>query len=397
MPSNTPELRNYYPSLRERTEQLVRDLLAGDTRPSAVQASQARGITEMLDFTPAGIAFGLDDAWRMGAAGVANASPRQIAGAIGLAALAVSPFAGKALRRPITHAAHYRRPFDPPDLPQRPFEADYPGPVRADARGTLTHDMDGEPLDGTRWLVGRQVVGGPDEAFPIGDLDELSKATTELGTHTMPARYMGNSLGIVDEDKYGRRFIALRAGLSKDRRRRIHTHELGHVIADLARELATIDLSKDKELARELSGIFNTQNNPLRGRGREALPWNTVTPEGFGYEGEDVAHEYWAEAIRANLTNPNYIKTRGPKVAETIRRVWRNSPYSEILRFNSALAPVAGAEVLFRPDDETPSEGAPRKIPKGGRVDASDPDASDGLSTEAWMKRRREQLGQPRR
>lgn len=74
------ELRAYHPSARERTEQFLRDLFAGGTRPSAVQASQVRGIMNVLDYSPAGILFGAHDAGRMTGAGIANASPLRIAG-----------------------------------------------------------------------------------------------------------------------------------------------------------------------------------------------------------------------------------------------------------------------------------------------------------------------------
>ena len=394
MPS---ELRTYYPSARERTEQSLRDLFAGDRRPSAVQASQVRGIMDVLDFTPAGLVFGLDDAQRMTRAGIANASPWQIAGGVGLAALAASPFLRKALKGPIMRAAYNRRFFDPPKKPARPYEADYPEAVPADAQGRLLVDIEGRPLTARR-VVGRNVVGGRDEAFPAEEYDALSKATTRFGTTTVSPRYMDdvsglkNALGVTFRDESGPVSIALRSGLSKGEHRRTHGHELGHVVDELNGQLHAEDVSQ------ELEGVFNTQNNPARTfRGGEADDFfRPVTPEDFGYEGEAVTREYWAEAIRAYLYDPNYIKTVAPRVAAAIRAAVNANPkLNKIIQFNSAIAPVAGGDVLSAPDGE--NEGARKKIPKSARVDPSDPGASDSLPIEAWMKRRREQLGKPQR
>lgn len=55
--------------------------------------------------------------------------------------------------------------YAPPQRPQRPFEADYPGGARADETGRLTHDIEGRPLTAD-YVVGRRMVGGPDEAVP---------------------------------------------------------------------------------------------------------------------------------------------------------------------------------------------------------------------------------------
>jgi hypothetical protein len=147
-----------------------------------------------------------------------------------------------------------------------------------------------------------------------------------------------------------------------------------------------------------LRGVYNTLNNPWRAPGGEAIHFSKVDPSGFGYQGDEIPREYWAEAVRGYLTDPNYLKTVAPKVAAAIRAAVNANPrLNKIIQFNSAIAPIAGADVLSTSDDETPDEGAHQNAAKGGRVDPSNPGAGDDLSTEAWMKRRREQLGKPRR
>jgi hypothetical protein len=226
------ELRNYYPGPRERTEQFLRDLLAGDRRPSAVQASQARGLADLVDI-PMTPFFGAYDAAKATTAGIINRDPWQIAGGVGLAGLAALPFARRLFKGPVTHAANYRRPFDPPKKPERPFEADYPDTIPADVGGRLTHDIDGRPLTAQR-VVGRNVVGGRDEAFPADEFDALSNATTKYGTMNLPPGGKGAPFGLTHMDEDGPAIIFLSSALSKDRRRRVYAHELGHAIDELA-------------------------------------------------------------------------------------------------------------------------------------------------------------------
>jgi hypothetical protein len=54
------------------------------------------------------------------------------------------------------------------------------------------------------------------------------------------------------------------------------------------------------------------------------------------YEGNGVLREYVAEAIRAYLVNPNYLKTVAPKTAAAIRAAVNGHPrLSRILQFNT--------------------------------------------------------------
>jgi hypothetical protein len=89
--------------------------------------------------------------------------------------------------------------YNPPVQPLRPFEADYPsgkwpGGPPADAAGRLTQDIDGRPLV-ARWVVGRNVVGGKDQAVPAAELDAVGRAATGRGFEAAPPREIGSDAG----------------------------------------------------------------------------------------------------------------------------------------------------------------------------------------------------------
>lgn len=79
-----------------------------------------------------------------------------------------------------------------------------------------------------------------------------------------------------------------------------------------------------------------------------------MQPENFGYQGDDIQRELIAEAIRAYMRDPNYIKSVAPDVATLIREHVNVSPnLNRIVQFNSAGAGVLGAGLLT--DDQEPS------------------------------------------
>ena len=101
----------------------------------------------------------------------------------------------------------------------------------------------------------------------------------------------------------------------------------------------------------ELRRVYNTLNNPNRattpGTGRygpqtgEAARGRFYTPENAGYRGKDVSREYIAEALRAYMADPNYLKTVAPKTAATIRKFVNNNPrLNEVIQFNGVAVPV---------------------------------------------------------
>jgi hypothetical protein len=423
------ELKTYYPSPRERMDWLLRDLFVGDRRATALEDHLIRGTMGLVDI-PGTPLFGAYDGTQMMTAGIVNRSPLQVAGGATLAALSALPLAGKALQGPIRRALKCMGVYDPPTMsprpfeadypgsipadahqgtmqrasqtrwmnnpparPPRPFEDDYPGAIPADARGRLTHDIDGQPIN-SKWVVGRKVAGGPDEPFPVREYDALAKAIMGIRTKTLPPSQMGQDLGYTRVSDTGQPlYIRLRDDVAPGQMERVYAHELGHVIDQL-----TGDEKFTKDLLEELPGIYNTLNNPMRSLDdvAEAHPLGGLfTPLHHGYPVEEARRELWAEAIRANLVNPNYIKTVAPKTAAAIRAAARENPrLAGIIQFNSALAPVVGAGLLPSLEDASDSR---KKANGGGRLDLRDLPPSDGLPIEEWIKRRNQQTNKLRR
>jgi hypothetical protein len=85
-----------------------------------------------------------------------------------------------------------------------------------------------------------------------------------------------------------------------------------------------------KRLDKELRGLYNTLNT-----GQERTR-HLMGPEHAGYPAEEVPGELIAEAIRAYLQNPNYLKTAAPKTAAAIRKAVNGNPeLNRWIQFNS--------------------------------------------------------------
>ena len=96
-------------------------------------------------------------------------------------------------------------------------------------------------------------------------------------------------------------------------------------------------------LRRELRPIYNSLNNPNRTPGGDAPFWMRFTPRDQGYGPKESQREYIVEAIRAYLTDPNYIKTVAPHTAKAIREAVNSHPtLSKIIQFNTLAALLAG-------------------------------------------------------
>lgn len=107
-------------------------------------------------------------------------------------------------------------------------------------------------------------------------------------------------------------------------------HEAGHVIDDLA-----FGAIPTKGIDKPLRSLYEELNTPgwfKPGRG--------VRPESL-YRGEQVQRELMAEAIRAYIRDPNFIKTKYPEVAKRIREhVNANQNLRNVVQFNQ-VAPLA--------------------------------------------------------
>ncbi|MBS1256729.1 MAG: hypothetical protein MAG581_02555 [Deltaproteobacteria bacterium] len=71
-----------------------------------------------------------------------------------------------------------------------------------------------------------------------------------------------------------------------------------------------------------------------------------------GYPKKKAPRELFAEAIRAYMVDPNYLKTVAPKVAKRIRKYVNTHPeLKNIIQFN-VLAPVAVTGLLSAKNKE---------------------------------------------
>ncbi len=243
--------------------------------------------------------------------------------------------------------------YNPPNVKPRPFAEDYPTGARTDEQKNLTHDIDGNPLKVGGRIVGRRVGGGKDEALPATEFDAIAKKGTGRPTKTVTQSAIDGDLGRTKLESTTRNptQVILAKELSPDDVPLVYGHEIGHVVDQLAGEISTRGLRK------ELRGLYNTLNNPKRSRdgSQAAAHRELMTPHMMGYEGDDIPREYMAEAIRAYMADPNYIKLVAPRTAKAIRlAVNRNPAVNHMLQFNTvpwaaalpgaAVAAIAGAK-----------------------------------------------------
>jgi hypothetical protein len=225
--------------------------------------------------------------------------------------------------------------------------------VPADANGRLLVDMEGGPL-AADYVAGRRVVSGPDEPL---EATELAAAATK-GTGREPEAVAANKIG----GDAGRlvKTTDRRSGRSDyhlfwDRRltpaqgERVRAHELAHLIDDMAGRI-----TQDGVKA-ELRAVYNDLNNPELAQARKYKPdvdrasrsvLRNYGPEHQGYSGAQADNELVAEAIRAYMADPNYLKSVAPNVAKAIRAAVNDHPtLSKIIQFNT-VAGLPGGRAL---------------------------------------------------
>ncbi len=129
-------------------------------------------------------------------------------------------------------------------------------------------------------------------------------------------------------------------------RSRRQAHLLGHLIdwkAGEKQDGSSSGISQDG-IEDELRYIFNDSTNSKLHEARRLdasvqaeskAEFQGRGPEEWGCFGAEERAEMMAEAIRAYLENPNYIKTAAPKVARRIREAVNTHPVlSPIIQFN---------------------------------------------------------------
>lgn len=130
----------------------------------------------------------------------------------------------------------------------------------------------------------------------------------------------------------------------------ILAHMLGHIIDYKAGEprrdetnQITSAINQD-DIQDELRYVYNDCNNARLNKERSTNPaldpygepeYQGFGPEQRGCSGDDARAELMAEAIRAYMQNPNYLKKAAPKVAARIRAAVNPNPnLNKIIQFN---------------------------------------------------------------
>jgi hypothetical protein len=239
------------------------------------------------------------------------------------------------------------RLYNPPAKSPRPFEADYASGAPADASGRLTSDIEGRPLVAER-VVSRRTLGGADEALAPAEIDAVAEKVLGHRPQVAPASSLPRgSVGVYDPST---RRVFVYKGLPAEAKDMVAAHEVAHGVNDLAGEFAGLNRPKmipvPKGAVGEIKTVYNDLNNSYLAKARAQNPdvdptktyWGSgVTPEKtFGYAKADAPAEYMAEAVRAYLADPNYIKTVAPNTAAAIRKAVNSNPrLSRTIQFNT--------------------------------------------------------------
>jgi hypothetical protein len=136
--------------------------------------------------------------------------------------------------------------------------------------------------------------------------------------------------------------------LFPEQRGYVLAHEVGHALHKLAGKLS---LKGIKEMRRELEPVYSTLNEPVEGLNRPVLPQHV------GYTNEQAPYELVADAFRAYMIDPNYLKRVAPYSASVLRQ-WTNShpTISKLIQFNS----LGGLAVIGQGTDGEPDDGSGR-------------------------------------
>ncbi len=234
------------------------------------------------------------------------------------------------LRRSVTAMAKSRVNglFNPKPKPQRPLFEDYPDGVELTEDGSIAMDIEGRPLESS-YIAGRTRIHGPDHALTPLDIQLAGEMGIEGPVDRIPASQFGPGTVGRTRLEFGKPTrIEVLDSLPKADMDIATAHEVGHVIDALAGRIPTHGL--EKELDFNYSAL----------RTGEERKFFQSRPKDFGYEDPHlIDRERIAEAIRAYMVDPNYMKTVAPKTAARIREYVSNNPeLSKIIRFNGLAA-----------------------------------------------------------
>jgi hypothetical protein len=263
------------------------------------------------------------------------------AGGIGLAR---GPLA-TLLRSPVNEV------FNPKPKPQRPFFKDYPNGAEFREDGYIAKDIEGRPLDAP-YVAGRTRADAPDHALTPLDIEIIGGMGIEGPIDKIPASQLPpGTLGRTHVSSGRPTRVEILDSLPKAEKDITTAHEVGHVIDALAGKIPT------KGLKRELDFNYSAL------RTGEERKFFLTRPRDVGYKGpHHIDRERIAEAIRAYMVDPNYLKTVAPKTATRIREYVHNSPeLSKIIQFNTLAAGGAlGLAATGKSEDSHAAEQPPQ-------------------------------------
>lgn len=253
-----------------------------------------------------------------------------------------------AARSEATARSRSAKMLDPKPVPQRPFNDDYPQAVGGNDGSRIAADIEGRPLT-ARYIAGRRVVGGPDQALDRVGVDDVGRL---LGVTAERAPASGQLNG--DAGRYVRsrtadgntsRRILIDQSLTPDQAAKVQSHELGHTIDDMVFGLIGPKGSKipTDGISQELRKVYSDLNS----LGYVPKGKLGASPKGFGYPANQTDSELMAEAIRAYMVDPNYLKSVAPKTAARIREYVNSNPnLNSTIQFNSIGGGLIGGGLL---------------------------------------------------
>jgi len=191
-------------------------------------------------------------------------------------------------------------------------------------------------------------VGGEDQPLTPAEYDAVTEAAIGSVPEAVEAGALPRSAVGAYRVEAGTdgpvRSIGIYRGLKPDSAAKVTAHEMGHMIDELVGQIST------EGLMDELRLVYNELNNPdlalLRMRGAKidlaklSAKYRNFGPEAQRYSKAEVPRELMAEALRAYIADPNYLKTVAPKTAAAIRAAV--NPASKTIQFNST-APLGAA------------------------------------------------------
>jgi hypothetical protein len=227
----------------------------------------------------------------------------------------------------------------PTNLPSRAASMDYPQGLPVDEFGNITHSIEGVPLTAKN-VAGRRAADAsgdiPDRGIGLLPTVRLAKGAGEGTVLATPQKDLGRNIGDFDTLTNNIRYLNTLPG---DQAELVITHEVGHLIDTMAGRIKT-----NPSMNQELEAIYHTL---ATGKGVDPKVMTTVSPENRGYHPSQDRPEYMAEAIRAYIQDPNWIKSVAPRTAQVIRNAVNSHPeLSKWIQFNTAAGVVGGAAAL---------------------------------------------------